>query len=45
MNINVTRINRGSPKEIKLFSKQLEEADGTLTKKNLDKLQNVLKNL
>lgn len=45
MNINVTRINRGSPKEIKLFSKQLSESGDTLSKKNLDKLHETLKTL
>lgn len=45
MRINVTRINRGAPKEIKLFSKQLAEVEDKLTKKDLDKLKNVLKSL
>lgn len=45
MKINVTRINRGAPKEIKLFSKQLTEVEDKLPKKSLDKLRNVLKNL
>ena len=45
MRINVTRINRGAPKEIKLLSKQLTEVEDKLTKKDLDKLKSVLKSL
>lgn len=45
MNINVTRINRGAPKEIQLFSKTLTEADGSLPRKELDRLRKVLKNI
>ena len=45
MNINVTRINRGAPKEINLFSKKLYEAEDKLSKKNLDKLHDILKTL
>ncbi len=45
MKINVTRINRGAPKEIKLFSKQLTEVEDKLAKKDLDKLKSVLKGL
>ena len=45
MNIEVTRINRGAPKEIKLFSKQLNDAGEKTTKKNVEKLRNIFKNL
>ena len=45
MNINVTRINRGSPKEIRLFSKTLNEADGHLGKADIERLTNLLKSL
>ena len=45
MHIKVTRINRGSPKEIPLFSKTLEEADGSMDKQELGRLSKILKNL
>ncbi len=45
MNIEVTRINRGAPKEIRLFSKVMEDADGEINRKDLDKLRKVLKNI
>ena len=45
MDINVTRINRGAPKEIRLLSRTLPEADGTASKKEIDKLSKILKNL
>ena len=45
MNIEVTRINRGAPKEIRLFSKTLNEAENKISKKELDRLRNLLKNL
>ena len=45
MDINVTRINRGAPKEIRLFSKTLPEADGSMSKKEVDRIGKVLKNL
>lgn len=45
MDIDVTRINRGSPKEIKLFSKTLNEAGTPLSKKDYERLRKVLKNL
>lgn len=45
MQINVTRINRGSPKEIRLFSKTLPDADGKLEDSQLDKLKRVLGNI
>ena len=45
MGIEVTRINRGAPKEIKLFSKILSEADEKVSKKQLDNIRNVLKNI
>ena len=43
--VEVTRINRGSPKEIKLFSKSLEEADGKLNKNELDALKKLMRNI
>ena len=45
MNINVTRINRGAPKEIPLFTKTLNESEGVPDKKDIDKLIKTLKNL
>lgn len=45
MGINVTRINRGAPKEIRLFSKTLPEAEGKMSKKEFDKISKVFKNL
>jgi len=44
MNISVTRINRGAPKDIKLFSKALDEAENSITKKELDVIRKFFKN-
>ena len=43
--VEVTRINRGSPREIKLFSKSLEEADGKVNKNKLDALKKLMRNI
>ena len=45
MDINVTRINRGAPKEIRLFSKVLTEAESKPSAKEIDKITKMLKNL
>ena len=45
MDIEVTRINRGAPKEIHLFSKSLDEADGQIDYKELNRLRKVLKSI
>lgn len=45
LDISVTRINRGSPKEIPLFSKTLSEAENAIPSKDMDKLRKVLKNI
>ena len=45
MDIKVTRINRGAPKEIQLFSKTLGEAEGSLPRQDMDKLRKTLKSL
>ena len=45
MNINVTRINRGAPKEIRLFSKTLLEASDSISKKEFDKIAQILKKI
>ena len=44
MNINVTRIDRGTPKEIKLFARTLPDADKPIAPGKLDKLLNLLRN-
>ena len=45
MNINVTRINRGSPKEIRLFSKSLDNCDEKTDKNTLEKLKKLIRSL
>lgn len=45
MDIEVTRINRGAPKEIHLFSKSLDEAEGQIDRKELNRLRKVLKSI
>jgi len=45
MDVNVTRINRGAPKEIRLFSKTLPDSEHGLSKKEADRLTKILKNL
>ena len=45
LNINVTRINRGAPKEIRLFSKTLPEASDSISKKDFDKIAQILKKI
>lgn len=45
MDIHVTRIDRGTPKEIKLFAKDLEEADGKIEKEAFDKLKKLIRNI
>lgn len=45
MNINVTRINRGSPKEIRLFSKTIDNCDERTDKNNLEKLKKLIRSL
>ncbi|MDD7314014.1 MAG: hypothetical protein PUH03_06700 [bacterium] len=45
LKINVTRIDRGTPKEIPLFAKTLEEADGTVDKAVFEKLKKLLRNI
>ena len=43
LNINVTRIDRGTPKEIPLFAKKLEDAETGVDKDTLDKLKKLLR--
>lgn len=43
--VEVTRINRGMPKEIKLLSKTLPEASGRLNRKDFENIRRILKSL
>jgi len=45
MNINVTRIDRGTPKEIPLFAKTLEDAEGNVDKPLFEKIKKLLRNI
>ena len=45
LNVKVTRIDRGSPKEIPLFAKGLEEAEEKVDKSVLEKLKKLIRNI
>ena len=45
LNINVTRINRGSPKEIRLFSKAIENCDDKIDNSSLEKLKKLIRSI
>ena len=45
MNINVTRIDRGTPKEIKLFAKAIDDADGKIEKSEFDKIKKLIRSI
>ena len=45
MKINVTRIDRGTPKEIKLFAKSLEEAEAHIDKDKFEKVKKLIRNI
>ena len=45
LNVKVTRIDRGSPKEIPLFAKVLEEAEEKVDKSVLEKLKKLIRNI
>ena len=45
MNVNVTRIDRGTPKEIPLFAKNIEDADDKADKSVLEKIKKLLRNI
>lgn len=45
MNIHVTRIDRGTPKEIKLFNKTLEEAEGKIDKASFEKIRKLIRSI
>ena len=45
LNINVTRIDRGTPKEIKLFARTLPEAEKALSASKLDKVIKLIRSM
>ena len=45
LKVNVTRIDRGTPKEIKLFAKALPEAVEPISKDDFEKVKKVIRNL
>ena len=45
LGVKVTRIDRGTPKEIPLFAKTLEEAEGSVDKAVLDKIKKLIRHL
>ena len=45
MNINVTRIDRGTPKELKLFAKTLDEAENHIDKEKFEKIKKLIRNI
>ena len=45
MNIFVTRIDRGSPKELRLFSKTLPEVEEPIDKDSFEKLKKLVRNI
>ena len=45
MNISVTRNDRGSPKELKLFSKSLSEVETPIDKDSVEKIKKLARNI
>ena len=45
MKINVTRIDRGTPKELKLFAKTLEDATGQVAPDKLEKIKKLIRSI
>ena len=45
MNINVTRIDRGMPRELKLFAKTLEDIDNSIDTERFEKIKKIIRNL
>ena len=45
MKINVTRIDRGTPKEIKLFAKTLVDAERPIKKENFEKIKKIIRSI
>ena len=45
MHINVTRIDRGMPRELRLFAKALEDADKSIDIERFEKIKKIVRNL
>ena len=45
LRVNVTRIDRGTPKEIKLFARAIPDADKRISPPKLEKITNLIRNL
>ena len=45
MHINVTRIDRGMPRELKLFAKTLEDAEQSIDVERFEKIKKIVRNL
>ena len=45
LNINVTRIDRGTPKEIKLFARTLPDAEKAIAPSKLDKVMKIIRSM
>lgn len=45
MHINVTRIDRGMPRELRLFAKSLEDADKSIDIERFEKIKKIVRNL
>lgn len=45
LDINVTRIDRGTPKEIKLFAKALDDADKPASNDNFEKIKKLIRSI
>ena len=45
MHINVVRIDRGMPRELKLFAKTLEDADNSIDIERFEKIKKLVRNL
>lgn len=45
MKINVTRIDRGTPKELKLFAKALNDANASINRDKLEKVKKIIRSI
>lgn len=45
MHINVTRIDRGTPRELKLFAKALDDAEESIAPEQFEKVKKIIRNL
>lgn len=45
LNVNVTRIDRGTPKEIKLFARALPDAEKSIAPSKLDKVMKIIRSM